>query len=48
MWHGEQFLIAPLDEKHLVRREKRDALLLLLASILCVGLAIWALSKLPA
>jgi E3 Ubiquitin ligase len=46
--HGEPFLIAPLDEKHLVRREKRHALLLLLASILCAGLAIWALSKLPA
>jgi hypothetical protein len=46
--HGEPFLIAPLDEKHLVRREKRYALLLLLASILCVGLAIWALSKSPA
>ena len=44
--HGEPFLIAPLDEKHLVRREKRRAFLLLLASILCVGLAIWALSKL--
>ena len=45
--HGEPFLIAPLDEKHLVRREKRRAFLLLLASILCIGLAIWALSKLP-
>jgi hypothetical protein len=46
--HGEPFLIAPLDAAHLVRREKRNAFLLLLASILCVGLAIWALSKLPA
>jgi E3 Ubiquitin ligase len=46
--HGEPFLIAPLDEKHLVRREKRYAFLLLLASILCVALAIWALSRLPA
>jgi hypothetical protein len=46
--HGEPFLIAPLDEKHLVRREKRYAFLLLLASILCVALAILALSKLPA
>jgi hypothetical protein len=46
--HGEPFLIAPLDEKHLVRREQRNAFLLLLASILCAGLAIWSLSKLPA
>jgi hypothetical protein len=44
--HGEPFLIAPLDEKQLVRREKRYAFLLLLASILCAGAAIWALSKL--
>jgi hypothetical protein len=46
--HGEPFLIAPLDGEHLVRREKRNAFLLLLASILCVGLGIWALSNLPA
>jgi hypothetical protein len=41
--HGEPFLIAPLDGAHLVRREKLHALLLLLASILCVGVGIWAL-----
>jgi hypothetical protein len=42
--HGEPFLIAPLDGAHLVRREKRNALLLLLASVLFVGLGAWALS----
>ena len=42
--HGEPFLIAPLDGEHLVRREKRNAFLFLLASIVCVGLGIWALS----
>ena len=43
--HGEPFLIAPLDGEHLVRREKRNAFLFLLASVLCVGLGIWALAK---
>lgn len=43
--HGEPFLIAPLDAEHLVRREKRNALLLLLASILFVSLGAWALSS---
>ena len=42
--HGEPFLIAPLDGAHLVRREQRNALLLLLASLLFVGLGSWALS----
>lgn len=41
--HGEPFLIAPLDAQHLVRREQRHALLLLLASILFVSLGTWAL-----
>ena len=41
--HGEPFLIAPLDAAHLVRREQRNALLLLLASILFVSLGTWAL-----
>ena len=41
--HGEPFLIAPLDGAHLVRREQRNALLLLLASILFVSLGTWAL-----
>jgi hypothetical protein len=43
--HGEPFIIAPLDGEHLVRREKRNALLFLLASILAIGLGLWALSK---
>jgi hypothetical protein len=43
--HGEPFLIAPLDSVHLVRREKRYAFLLLLASILSGGLGLWALAK---
>ncbi|HEX3838182.1 MAG TPA: GIDE domain-containing protein [Steroidobacteraceae bacterium] len=43
--HDEPFIIAPMDAKHLVRREQRNALLFLLASILAVGLGLWALSK---
>lgn len=43
--HGEPFLIAPLDEKHLVRREKRNAVLLILGSVLSLALCIWAMSK---
>jgi hypothetical protein len=43
--HGEPFIIAPLDGEHLIRREKRNAILFLLASILAVGLGLWALSK---
>jgi E3 Ubiquitin ligase len=43
--HGEPFMIAPLDGQQLIRREKRNAILLLLASILSVGLGLWALSK---
>jgi hypothetical protein len=46
--HGEPFLIAPLDAQHLVRREKRHAFLLLLASMLCGGLSLWALARVPA
>jgi hypothetical protein len=43
--HGEPFIIAPLDAEHLVRREKRNAVLLLLASIAAVGMGAWAISK---
>jgi hypothetical protein len=43
--HGEPFIIAPLDGEHLVRREKRNAFLFLLASIVSIGLGLWALSK---
>ena len=43
--HGEPFIIAPLDAEHLVRREQRNAILLLLASILAVGMGVWAISK---
>lgn len=46
--HGEPFLIAPMDAKHLVRREKRNAVLLFLASVMLLGLCLWALSKTPA
>ncbi|MEJ0004862.1 MAG: GIDE domain-containing protein [Steroidobacteraceae bacterium] len=46
--HGEPFLIAPLDAEQLVRREKRDAALLFVSSVLLLGLCIWALSKAPA
>ncbi len=45
--HGEPFLIAPLDEKHLKRREKRNAMLLLLGSALALAVCIWALSHAP-
>ncbi len=43
--HGEPFIIAPLDGEQLIRREKRNAILLLLASILALGLGLWALSR---
>jgi hypothetical protein len=43
--HGEPFLIAPLDEKHLIRRERRNALLLLIASVALLMLCLWAISK---
>jgi hypothetical protein len=43
--HGEPFLIAPLDEKHLVRRERRNAALLLVASVALLMLCLWAISK---
>jgi hypothetical protein len=43
--HGEPFIIAPLDGEHLIRREKRNAILFLLASILSIALGLWALKK---
>lgn len=43
--HGEPFLIAPLDERHLVRRERRNAALLLIASVALLMLCLWAISK---
>jgi hypothetical protein len=43
--HGEPFLIAPLDEKHLIRRERRNAALLLIASVALLMLCLWAISK---
>jgi hypothetical protein len=42
--HGEPFLIAPLDGRRLVRRERRRAALLLVASVLLLGLCLWAIS----
>jgi hypothetical protein len=42
--HGEPFLIAPLDGRRLVRREQRHAALLLVASVLLLGLCLWAIS----
>ncbi|HEV2700354.1 MAG TPA: GIDE domain-containing protein [Steroidobacteraceae bacterium] len=42
--HGEPFLIAPLDAKRLVRRERLRAALLLLASVLLLVLCLWAIS----
>jgi hypothetical protein len=43
--HGEPFLIAPLDGRRLVRREQRNAALLLLASVLLLGLCLWGISQ---
>jgi hypothetical protein len=43
--HGEPFLIAPLDGKRLVAREKHRAALALAASVLLAFLAAWAAQK---
>jgi hypothetical protein len=43
--HGEPFLIAPLDGEQLLRREKRHALVSLLASVLFVALTLWAMHR---
>lgn len=43
--HGEPFVIAPLDGKHLVGRERRNALILLVVAVLLVILCLWAISK---
>jgi hypothetical protein len=38
-------VIAPLDGKNLVRREKQYAMAYLAASVLCMGLCLWSLGK---
>jgi len=43
--HGEPFLIAPLDGRHLVSREKHRAVLALAASVLLALLTAWAAQK---
>jgi E3 Ubiquitin ligase len=43
--HGEPFLIAPLDGRHLVKREKRHAALALAASVVLALLTAWAAQK---
>ena len=43
--HGEPFLIAPLDSRHLVSREKHRAVLALAASVLLALLTAWAAQK---
>lgn len=43
--HGEPFLIAPLDGKHLVSREKHRAVLALAASVVLALLTAWAAQK---
>jgi len=43
--HGEPFLIAPLDSKHLVSREKHRAALALAASVVLALLTAWAAQK---
>jgi hypothetical protein len=43
--HGEPFLIAPLNEQQLVRREQRYAAISLLMSVLFVILTAWAIHR---
>ncbi|MGC1460426.1 MAG: GIDE domain-containing protein [Steroidobacteraceae bacterium] len=43
--HGEPFLISPLDGRGLIRREQRNAALLLIASVLLLSLCLWGLSQ---
>lgn len=43
--HGEPFLVAPLDTKNLVRREKHRAAFALAASVLLALLTAWAAQK---
>jgi hypothetical protein len=43
--HGEPFLIAPLDGKNLIRREKHRAALALAASVVLAILTAWAAQK---
>jgi E3 Ubiquitin ligase len=43
--HGGPFLIAPLDAQRLIRRERRNALLLLALSVLLLGTGLWALTR---
>lgn len=42
---GQPFLIAPLDARQIVRREQRFGLLYLLAAIVLVSVAVWAVQK---
>lgn len=43
--HGEPFVVSPLDERQLVRREKFITAAAFAASLLLVALALWALGK---
>src|SRR5271167_719957 len=43
--NGEPFLIASMDDAHLVRREKRRAALFLCLGLLCVVLCAWAIER---
>ncbi len=43
--HGEPFLIAPLNEQQLVRRERRYTALALVMSIVCVVVTAWAVHR---
>jgi len=40
--HGEPFLIAPMDSKHLVIREKLHAAMFLAIGVVCAGFSAWA------
>jgi hypothetical protein len=43
--HGEPFLIAPMDSRHLVMREKLFGALFLAIGVLCAGFSAWALER---
>lgn len=41
--HGEPFLIAPMDSGHLVKRERRHAIMFFIIGLLCAGLCAWTI-----
>jgi len=43
--HGEPFIIAPMDSKHLVRREKLFAAMFFIVGVVCAGFSAWAVEQ---